>query len=89
MALAPESQQCRTKLHRTIKQCDDRQILKPARADLTNDGGGGRCSPHYSGACIPIRDDVDCGEITARNFHVVDRDVYDLDGDGDGIACET
>ena len=41
------------------------------------------------GACIPIRADVDCGEITARNFRVVDTDVYSLDGDGDGIACET
>jgi hypothetical protein len=80
------------KLHRTIKHCDDRQILKPVRADLNRGGGGGgggRCSPHYSGACIPIRDDVDCSEITARNFHVVDHDVYNLDGDGDGIACET
>ena len=52
-------------------------------------GGGCDCSPHYSGACIPIRADVDCLEITARNFRVVDVDVYGLYADGDGIACET
>ncbi len=83
-------------LRREIRQCGDRRILKPHRVDIDRrgsggggGGGGGRCSPHYSGACIPIRTDVDCGEITARNFHVVDVDVYDLDADGDGIACET
>ena len=52
-------------------------------------GGGGTCSPHYSGACIPIRSDVDCSQIPDRNFHVVDVDIYGLDGDGNGVACET
>jgi hypothetical protein len=41
--------------------------------------GGRDGSPHYSGACIPIRAYVDCSEITARNFRVVDEDVYGLD----------
>ncbi len=45
--------------------------------------------PHYRGACIPIRNDVDCSEIPDRNFHVFDIDVYGLDSDGDGVACES
>lgn len=53
------------------------------------------CDPHYSGACIPVyrtaADDVDCGEINDRNFTVVTigEDPHRLDGDDDGIACES
>ena len=53
------------------------------------------CDPHYSGACIPVyrtaADDVDCGEIDDRNFTVVTigEDPHRLDGDEDGIACES
>jgi len=90
----------RAALRSTIKGCQDRSILTPTRAHIerTTPGGGGgsggggggsNCSPHYSGACIPIRDDVDCSQISDRNFHVVDEDVYGLDGDGNGVACET
>ncbi len=90
----------RAALRSTIKGCQDRSILTPTRAHIerTTPGGGGgsggggggsNCSPHYSGACIPIRDDVDCSQIPDRNFHVVDEDVYGLDGDGNGVACET
>lgn len=47
------------------------------------------CDPNYAGACIPqAPPDVDCGEITARNFRVVGEDVHNLDVDGDRIACE-
>lgn len=47
------------------------------------------CNPNYSGACLPLTGDVDCSEITARNFYVVGTDVFALDGDGDGLACES
>jgi hypothetical protein len=41
--------------------------------------------------------DVDCaggsgngpGYVAGKNFSVVGPDVYDLDSDGDGIACES
>ncbi|HEX2048039.1 MAG TPA: hypothetical protein VHF27_09750 [Acidimicrobiales bacterium] len=49
----------------------------------------GGCHPSYSGACLPIGPDVDCGEISARRFRVVGPDVYRLDADSDGIACES
>ncbi len=53
------------------------------------------CDPHYSGVCLPVyrteADDVDCGEINDRNFTVVTigEDPHRLDGDEDGIACES
>ena len=50
---------------------------------------GAGCDPNYAGACIPSGADVDCGDITAKRFRVVGRDVHRLDADGDGIACES
>ena len=50
---------------------------------------GAGCDPNYSGACIPSGPDVDCGDIAAKRFRVVGRDVHRLDADGDGIACES
>ncbi|WP_366914659.1 YHYH domain-containing protein [Roseovarius sp.] len=53
------------------------------------------CHPSYRGACVPIASDVDCaggsgnGPAYVRGpVQVVGRDVYGLDRDGDGIACE-
>jgi hypothetical protein len=47
------------------------------------------CNINYSGVCLPTTGDVDCGDISARNFRVVGSDPFRLDGDGDGIACES
>ena len=53
------------------------------------------CHPSYEGKCVPIASDVDCagGEgngpaYVAGPVRVVGPDVYRLDTDGDGIACE-
>ncbi|MGV2900513.1 G5 domain-containing protein, partial [Microbacterium sp. AGC62] len=53
------------------------------------------CHPSYAGVCVPIASDVDCeggsgnGPAYARGpLQVVGPDVYDLDRDGDGIACD-
>jgi resuscitation-promoting factor RpfB len=53
------------------------------------------CDTNYSGACVPIASDVDCaggsgdGPAYVRGpVKVVGTDIYDLDRDGDGIACE-
>lgn len=57
------------------------------------DGGGGTgrgCDPNYEGACVPVdQGDVDCGDLVESDFYVVGDDVDGLDGDGDGIACES
>jgi hypothetical protein len=52
------------------------------------------CDPNYADACVPIASDVDCAGGRAAVHHrfdgvarVVGRDIYKLDGDGDGWAC--
>ena len=53
------------------------------------------CHSSYAGVCVPIASDVDCaggsgnGPAYVRGpLQVVGPDVYDLDRDGDGIACD-
>jgi len=47
------------------------------------------CDPSYPDVCIPpYPPDLDCGEITYKNFRVVGSDPHRFDGDGDGIGCE-
>ncbi|MBF4635116.1 G5 domain-containing protein [Agreia pratensis] len=57
------------------------------------DNGG--CDPNYSGPCVPIASDVDCAGGSGNGpayvsgpVYVVGSDIYDLDRDGDGIACD-
>lgn len=57
------------------------------------DGGG--CDSNYSGPCVPIASDVDCAggsgngpAYVAGPVFVVGSDIYDLDRDGDGVACD-
>jgi len=53
------------------------------------------CHPSYEGVCVPVASDVDCaggsgnGPAYVRGpVYVVGPDVYGLDRDGDGVACE-
>lgn len=53
------------------------------------------CDPNYSGACVPIASDVDCAGNDGNGpayvngpVRVTGNDIYDLDRDGDGIACD-
>lgn len=57
--------------------------------------GGGNCDPNYT-PCVPIASDVDCaggsgnGPAYVRGpVTVVGSDIYDLDRDGDGVACDS
>jgi len=54
-----------------------------------------RCDPNYTGACVPIASDVDCGGGSGNGpayvwgvVRVVGVDIYGLDADGDGWGCE-
>jgi len=66
------------------------------RAAPTPAQPSGRCHPSYTGACLdPSASDYDCagGRGDGPGFvqgpiRVVGADVYRLDADGDGIACE-
>jgi hypothetical protein len=44
------------------------------------------CDPNYSG-CVPVQKDVDCADFT-ESVTVTGKDIYELDRDGDGKACE-
>lgn len=53
------------------------------------------CDSNYSG-CVPIASDVDCAggsgngpEYVQGPITVIGRDIYDLDRDGDGTACDS
>ena len=48
---------------------------------------GADCHPEY-GVCLPLESDVNCGDLADRNFASTGNDPYDLDGNGDGVACE-
>lgn len=55
----------------------------------------GNCDPNYADACVPIASDVDCAGGSGNGpayfdgiARVVGSDIYDLDRDGDGYACE-
>jgi hypothetical protein len=58
-------------------------------------GGAGGCDPNYIGACLdPNSYDYDCeggsgdGPDYTGRVEVVGDDHFDLDRDGDGVACE-
>jgi hypothetical protein len=53
-----------------------------------------RCDPNYGG-CVPVASDVDCAggsgngpKYVTGPVRVTGSDVYDLDRDGDGVACD-
>jgi hypothetical protein len=67
----------------------DRQPVAPPPP-----ASSGGCDPNYT-SCVPIASDVDCaggsgdGPAYANGpVTVVGSDIYDLDRDGDGIACD-
>lgn len=66
------------------------------RTTLTKPQPSGSCHPSYAGACVPNDGrDVDCAggsgngpHYVSGPFQVVGPDVFDLDRDSDGKACE-
>lgn len=63
----------------------------PAPKPESSGGGGGNCDPSYPDVCIPSPPpDLDCGDISYRNFRVVGDDPHGFDGnDNDGRGCES
>lgn len=48
------------------------------------------CDLSYPDVCIPpYPQDLDCGEISYRNFKVIPPDQHGFDRDKDGIGCES
>lgn len=70
-------------------------VLSIAIAVPTAPASAQSCDPNYTGACVPIASDVDCGGGSGNGpayvhyqVRVVGRDIYKLDRDGNGIGCE-
>ncbi len=69
------------------KTCAPKPTPKPhpfvgSGGDASND-----CMDGYS-PCLPIRADLDCGEI-GHSVKVTGSDPYRLDADGDGVGCDS
>lgn len=69
-------------------------VAEPQPAPVAGGGGAG-CDPNYDWVCVPIASDVDCAGGSGNGpayvqgpVHVIGRDIYDLDRDGDGIGCD-
>jgi resuscitation-promoting factor RpfB len=69
-------------------------VEEPAEPDPPADSSDG-CDPNYADGCVPIDSDVDCGGGSGNGpsyfygtARVVGTDIYKLDADHDGIACE-
>jgi hypothetical protein len=46
------------------------------------------CDPSYPDICLtPRGPDIDCADLTARAFRVLEPDPYDLDLNDDGYGC--
>jgi len=87
----------------TNKEIVNETVTKAPVAEVTSIGtyvapvakkATSKCDPNYSG-CVPIASDVDCGggsgngpEYLYGTASVIGSDIYDLDRDGDGTACE-
>jgi uncharacterized protein YceK len=62
--------------------------------DSTSEQSTSGCDRNYSG-CVPVASDVDCAGGSGNGpayvqgpIRVTGRDIYGLDRDGNGIACE-
>ena len=48
------------------------------------------CDPSYPTVCLaPAPPDLDCKDVSEKNFTVNQPDPHKLDGDKDGIGCES
>ena len=48
------------------------------------------CHPSYPDACKPRPPpNLNCDDISPRNFRVIGSDPHGFDGDNDGIGCDT
>lgn len=73
----------------------DEVTRKPVTKVVAVGTGKDSCDPNYAGACVPIAADVDCAGGSGNGpayvqgpVTVVGSDIYRLDNDGDGTACD-
>ena len=65
------------------------ELLKSPLPTTTTAKQNGNCSPAYPDVCIPPSPpDLNCPDITYKNFKVLPPDPHGFDRDGDGIGCK-
>lgn len=74
----------------TVKPTPEPEKSRPVSTKQSSSS----CDPNYSG-CVPIASDVDCAGGSGNGpgyvrgpIKVIGTDIYGLDRDGDGIACQ-
>ncbi|MEU8253782.1 G5 domain-containing protein [Micromonospora inaquosa] len=77
-----------------VKSAVTKQPVTQVVAVGTKKPQSSKCDPNYSG-CVPIASDVDCAggsgdgpAYVSGPIRVIGSDIYDLDRDGDGTACD-
>ncbi|MEU5876220.1 G5 domain-containing protein [Spirillospora sp. NPDC047279] len=90
VALANGAETGRRLLRRTVTKAPVTRVISIGTKQAR------QCDPNYTGACVPIAGDVDCDGGSGNGpayvqgpVRIVGSDIYDLDRDGDGIACDT
>jgi hypothetical protein len=69
---------------------EDPATREPAATQPRRQTSEGDCDPSYPGVCVAAPPpDLDCGDIQERRFAVHGSDSHRLDGDDDGIGCES
>ena len=83
------------KKKRNASERRDRQSEQKKATSVTKDDPADDCTPGY-GQCLPPAADYDCAggsgngpEYVRGPITVTGDDPYDLDSDGDGLACES
>jgi hypothetical protein len=87
--------------HAVVHRIGGKYDVRATRADKVirfqyrRGSSGSNCDPNYAGACLrPNVRDYDCargsgdGPYYTGRVRVIGNDHYDLDRDGDGVACE-
>lgn len=68
----------------SVKDVPSGSPTPPSQVDEEN------CDPSYPTVCIPPPPpDLDCGEISFRDFTVLQPDLHNFDNDNDGVGCES
>ena len=65
-----------------------RNFACPRPAPLVGGTAGKQCAPGYRPCVPPYPPDVDCADVNGP-IYVTGSDPHQLDGDGDGVACES
>ena len=67
------------------------QVFNPTVSNSVVESRDSRsgCDNSYPDVCIPLSDfDLDCKDVTDRNFQVLPPDPHNFDRDKDGLGCE-